>query len=289
MIEFLRDKSRTIFALLAFVTILPFVCRLIPTNKSIVVKHDELYSPDLYNVNSMDKAVTYIDSTYNSRHLPVFDTAQYVFTVSEFTKDRFYHGVSYYSFSENWIAWLSGKVLWSHLSAIVEPNDILKHSEGLCSQQTIVFMELLKYKNINTRSIGLGYKEGPGHFLCEVHYNNSWRLHDVTMEPQWKKVANIHRSIEYYLTHKDSLYLVYENRLNKTIFDKITEKVVYGNVNTFPANNMRLFHKGTLALTYILPLFFVVMFIVTSSRKEKSEIRITDIESKKSVQEPVNI
>jgi hypothetical protein len=160
-------------------------------------------------------------------------------------------------------------MLWSHLSAIVIPDDILKHSEGLCSQQTIVFMELLKRKGINVRSVGLGYKEGPGHFLCEVHYLSSWRLHDVTVEPQWKNTAGHHESMAYYLNHKDSLYTVYKSRMQKNIFDKITEKAIYGKVNEFPAKNMLIFQKTTFALTYMLPLFCLFMSIRLYSIKRK--------------------
>lgn len=261
MIKILLDKCRIIFVLLFFVSILPFIGRLSHKLNDKELKKDELFKPSLYYVNSLNKAVNYIDSSYTSIYSTNFDTSLYVQAVSSFAKDRFYHGVSNYSLAENWIAYLSGKLLWSHMSAIVDPDDILKHPEGLCSQQTIVFMELLKLKKINVRSIGLGYKEGPGHFLCEVYYNGSWRLHDVTMEPQWRKVANKHQSMEYYLSHKDSLYIVYESRLKKPIIDKITEKVSYGCVNDFPAKNMLIFHKLTLLLTYMLPFFFIFMFV----------------------------
>ena len=100
-------------------------------------------------MNSLEKIITYNDSIYLTKKIKTFDTAAYVKIVSETIKQRFYFGLLHYRFAENWIAALSGKLLWSHLSAVVNPNDILKHSEGLCSQQTIVFMELLKRKKIN--------------------------------------------------------------------------------------------------------------------------------------------
>jgi hypothetical protein len=190
-----------------------------------------------------------------------FDTAQYVQIASKFTKERFYHGLSHYSISDNWIACLSGKFLWIHLSAIVNPNDILKHPEGLCSQQTIVFMELLKKKGINVRSIGLGYIEGPGHFLSEAYYNGSWHLHDVTMEPSWENVVHHHRSMSYYQSNKDSLYLAYESIYDKQLFNKLLEKVVISRTNEFPAKKMLFFHQITLFFTYLLPFFFLFMVI----------------------------
>jgi hypothetical protein len=254
--------------LLFFVSILPFFGRLSGEQQQVSVKN-ELFTPGLVRLNSVDKMLGYCDSIYLSKHIAGFDTAEYVHTLSRAVREKFYHGLSQYTISENWIAYLSGKVLWSHLSAIVIPDDILKHSEGLCSQQTIVFMELLKRKHINVRSVGLGYKEGPGHFLCEVHYLGSWRLHDVTVEPQWKNLSGHHESMAYYLNHKDSLYTVYKSRMQKDIFDKITEKATYGKVNEFPAKNMQIFQRTTAVLTYLFPLFCLLISLRLYSKKRK--------------------
>ncbi|MGZ4044803.1 MAG: transglutaminase domain-containing protein [Bacteroidia bacterium] len=195
--------------------------------------------------------------------------------VSETVKERFCFGLSNYSLSENWIAYISGKIFWSHLSAIVDPEDILKHRRGLCSQQTIVFLELLDRKKIKARSVGLGFKEGPGHFLSEVLYDGEWHLFDVTKEPQWSKLNGTHRSMDYYLLHKDSLFLAYDQRINKEVFDKITQKVEYGKADAFPAMKMLLFHKTCKILIYFFPIAFFLLFINSlpvykRSRKEKA-------------------
>ncbi len=161
------------------------------------------------------------------------------------------------------------------MSAIVAPNDILKYPYGLCSQQTIVFMELLKRKGIKSRSVGLGYDEGPGHFLSEVYYEGSWHLYDISAEPVWKKIHNHHKSMEYYLNNKDSLYIVYESRMPKPLFDKITEKVVYGKVNDFPAKKMLLFHRFTYVLILFLPVFLLSLFFFYYMRERKNNNGIT--------------
>src|SRR5688572_7547828 len=46
--------------------------------------------------------------------------------IATILRKRFYHGFSHYSFGENALAYFSGYV-WDHLSAIVIPDDILKH------------------------------------------------------------------------------------------------------------------------------------------------------------------
>lgn len=274
MTKFFKEKGYIVFLLLFFISILPFFGRLFPQERQMVVQN-ELFTPGLERLNSVDKMVDYADSVY-TKDASAFDTAAYVHIVSRAVREKFYHGLSQYTISENWIAYLSGKLLWSHLSAIVIPDDILKHSDGLCSQQTIVFMEVLKRKHINVRSVGLGYKEGPGHFLCEAHYLGSWRLHDVTVEPQWKNVVGHHESMAYYLDHKDSLYTVYKNRMQKDIFDKITEKATYGKVNEFPAQNMLIFQKTTKFLTYLFPLFCLLMsFRLYKTRSKKQSVPVS--------------
>lgn len=216
---------------------------------------------ELSSIQDVSSALQFIDQQYKSSTNIGLDTLAYVQIASDFTKNRFYHGLSHYSFSDNWIACLSGKLFWSHLSAIVSPDDILKHNEGLCSQQTIVFMEILRRKNILTRHVGLGYKEGPGHFLAEVFYAGGWHMYDVNLEPNWKRITNHHKSIEYYRSNQDSLYKVYEGIIDKSVFNKIMKNVKYGNANEFPAKKMLLFHNLTQVLCYAFPVIFLVVFL----------------------------
>lgn len=220
----------------------------------------ELFLPQLKRLNSIDKVINYTDSVYRELNLTSFDTSKYVRIVSGTVKRRFYHGISNYSLSENWILHLLGKICWSHVSAIVNPEDILKYPEGLCSQQNIVFMEVLKRKGITTRSVGLGTKEGPGHFLSEVLYESKWHLYDVDVEPNWMATSFNHESLEVLLGNKQELYKIYEGRITKDVIDKIITKVHYGVSNEFPAKHMLLFHQITKLVTYLLPIFFLLIF-----------------------------
>jgi hypothetical protein len=265
--SFLKDNATPLFLLLFILTLSPLVMKLFVTNHENQ-QRKEMYNPELSHLNSVSKVLDYCDSIYSLNDKGTeLDTAKYVFTVSRIIKERFYHASLDYSFSENWIAKLSGQIFWSHLSSIVMPEDILKHKRGLCSQQTIVFMELLRAKHINVRSVGLGRKEGPGHFLCEAHYNNSWHLHDVSEEPEWDKIVNHHQSMGYYVHHKDSLYKVYEAKMSKDVFYTILRTIDYGKVNEMPAAHMRLFHNVTRATTYILPIIFLGLFLYAYRRK----------------------
>ncbi len=214
---------------------------------------NEYFDPRLTHINSVNKLIVYSDSLYRLNSPDGFDTSAYVNTLSDLIKWRFRKGLATYNFQNNWIAFTMGKYLWAHFSAIVKPDDILQYNEGLCSQQTMVFMEALKRKGIDYRSVGLGFDEGPGHFLCEVRYEGAWHLYDVTLEPQWQNVALQNRSIDYYKTNVNDLYLAYESRISKDVIDKLMQRIVYGDVNKFPAANMLLIHKITFLLIWILP------------------------------------
>jgi hypothetical protein len=276
----IKNNTARILLFLFLLSLFPFALRLFQKPENDIATN-EMFNKGLSRLNTSEKMLAYVDSSYASAYGSKQDTATYVLMLSKLVKERFVHGTLNYSFSDNWIAWVCGKLFWSHFSSMVLTEDILKHTRGLCSQQTMVFMNLLKKKGINARSVGLGYKEGPGHFLCEVSYNGAWHLHDVTVEPAWSKIKNHHFDLDYYLGNLDSLYLAYESRLPRSIFYKIMEKHEYGAVNQIPAGHMRLFQYVTETLTYIFPVVFLLLFLYyykKQSAVKKAESKTEDQE-----------
>lgn len=241
------------------------------------INSNDVFNQELRALNSTEKLNSAIEKSYSKHFSNQFDTASYTLFCSEMIKNRFSHGPLDYSFSENWIAKLSGLLLWSHLSSIIIPDDILKHSYGLCSQQTIVFMNLLRQRNINVRSVGLGVKEGPGHFLCEVRYNNDWHLYDVSVEPNWSNIKEKHFSLAYYLERKEDFFNVYQGKLSKDIFEKIIKTVKYGEINAQPGSRMILFHKLTKSIVYLLPLCLSFLLFALLKKRKKSLVLKTEI------------
>lgn len=154
-----------------------------------VYDNKESYDPSLSRLNTMEKLRLYCDSlsrdTYglatsgNER----IGEARYAATVSEVIRNKFYHGYSHYGFSNNFFALLGERVFNKELSAIVLPEDIVKYPYAACSQQAIVAMELLRYKNITTRAVGFDGKEYGGHFCFEAFYENGWHFFDTDVEP----------------------------------------------------------------------------------------------------------
>ncbi|MDX2172640.1 MAG: hypothetical protein SFY56_05925 [Bacteroidota bacterium] len=233
----------------------------IKNSNDAFIKKNELFFPEFKRLNCINNTVIYTDSIYSTLKIEGLDTAVYAGILSEVLKKRFYHGIANYSLSENWIAYLMAKLSWSHFSVIVDANDILKHSEGLCSQQNIVFIAALNKKGIVNRTVGLGNKEGPGHFLIEINYNSCWHLYDIDLEPNWSKIDSKHESMSYLLSNKEELYKIYSDRINRKLLDKIIVKVSYGLPNKLPAKKMLLFHKITKIFTYVLPFIFLLLFV----------------------------
>lgn len=257
-------KTRLLFySVLLLISITPIVFSTVSNLKN-TYGNKELFNIELSRFKSIEDITAHIDGIYSATHsLPEIDTLSYIKATSDIVKKRFYHGLSEYSLKDNWITYIGGKFFWKHLTAIVDPDDILDYNEGLCSQQTIVFLEILKRKGIKARWVGLGYKEGPGHFLAEVYYQGKWHAYDVDMEPKWEKITNHHESIAYYQHYQDSLFLAYEGIISRALFNKIIEKVQYGEVNEFPAKNMLLFHRVTKIMTYFLPIFLGILILWT--------------------------
>jgi hypothetical protein len=261
-------NTRSIILLLLFVASLtPIFLGLFESKEIIKVPPNESYEPQLSRLDNIPKLTNYIDSVVDQKKIAKTDTLQFVLTATEVVKQRFHYGFSNYTFATNWPAYVGGKLIWSHLSAVVDPDDILKHSEGLCSQQTIVFLDILRQKGIPFRSVGLGPKEGPGHFLCEVHYDGDWHVYDITMEPNWQAVANAHKSMMFYKNNKDTLFTVYKDKIPSEILDKMLVEVNYGKTNSMPARNMLLFHKTCKGLVYLVP--FLPLWFVLRIRKRK--------------------
>ncbi|MDZ4664118.1 MAG: hypothetical protein SGJ15_04520 [Bacteroidota bacterium] len=262
-----RNKKEIVFFLLFVIASLPFILKL-PSNDRVILKDHELFDKKLNAIRCVDDLVNYSDNLTNSSK---FDTIQFVESLSRITKLRFKHGLANYSLSDNWIASFAGKLFWDHFAAIVDADDILKHKEGLCSQQTIVFLQALKQKGIQARSVGLGKKEGPGHFIAEVKYMGNWHTYDVSLEPDWSKVNVPHQSMDYYRANRDSLFKVYKSHMPIELFNALMKTVDYGEIGKFPAKRMKLFHRTTYFIIIILPYLFLILFVNALYKRQRSK------------------
>jgi hypothetical protein len=230
--------------------------------------HVEEFDPSLQRLNTVDKLTAFCDSLYEERTY-ANSKNNFAETYSDITssvvRKRFYHGYSLYGFSNNFMAMLLSEVSMEGLSAIVIPNDILKYPYAACSQQSIVFMEILKQKGFLTRKVGFSGKNN-GHFCFEVHYNYAWHFYDPDMEPDMAVLNAYNRpSIEFLARHPDILRKAYHQYPSEKVLD-IFPNYSYGRVNTFSAPRAIIFQQLTKFFSYTIWLFFLIAFILVRKK-----------------------
>ncbi|MBL7731244.1 MAG: hypothetical protein JNM88_08710 [Chitinophagaceae bacterium] len=224
----------------------------------------EEYDPSLQRINSSTSLITYCDSLYNSSFSDNKGGAferHYADIVSSVIRKRFYHGYSHYSVSDNYLSVLFSRATLDGYSAIVIPEDILKHPNAACSQQSIVMMDVLKRKGLQTRKVGFSGKTA-GHFCFEVYYDGGWHFYDTNMEPD-VALLNAHNrpDIATLVNDKELLLKAYSRYPKEKVLD-VFSAYSYGTPNAFSAPRGLIFQKAAKFLSYTLWIFFLTAFII---------------------------
>lgn len=222
----------------------------------------EIYDPELYlQMQSVDDVLGYINANFKGKT----NSNEFINYIALTISRRFYHGYSYYSANDNWIASLTGKLFWNDLAAIVVPDDILKHPNAACSQQAIVLMACARKFGLDYRTVGFNH-----HFALEIKANGKWHYVDPNIEiiPPKGSVEELMKSGEF--------FSLYEKKMNKAAMDKILGGIRYGNVNAYPAVKTSFFQKltGFLSTYFIFFIFFAEVFIFISYYKRETEFFI---------------
>ncbi len=224
----------------------------------------EEFDPSLQTLNTVGKLVAFCDGLYTekaSTNSSIQMDEIYPDIVSSVIRKRFYHGYSMYGLSNNYMATMVSGVTMEGLNAIVVPNDILKYPYAACSQQSIIFMEILKQKGFPTRKVGFQGKTY-GHFCFEVYYNGGWHFYDPDMEPSVAVLnAYNHPSIAFLAQNPEILLKAYHQYPREKTLD-IFMNYSYGAVNTFAAPKAMIFQKATKIFSYTIWLFFLLAFIL---------------------------
>jgi len=226
----------------------------------------EDFNPQLANrIKSLAKLENYIDSVIELRSKTTqVNTELNVDVINSTVRMRFFHGYSHYSLRENWLAALSGKLIWYDLSAIVIADDILQYPMAACSQQAIVLMELFKRKKIPFRKIAFDH-----HFAVEAYINKQWIYLDPNLEPEFQ---GTHRSFKY-LKEGNRLKEIYKNILPSAEIPNLLGNPRYGRLNEYPAPKARILHHMLSTLSHFLWMFPLFLFGVNLwHRKKRSEL-----------------
>jgi hypothetical protein len=203
---------------------------------------------------SIDDLLQYTDSVAKVKKADISQLA-YANVLADIVRNGFYHGYSYYSLNENWVAVICGSLIWSHLSSIVLPDDILKYPNAACSQQSIVMMECFKRKGISFRKVGYEH-----HYALEGFINGKWYYFDPDLEPTFDEVK---RSSVDSIFKKQEEYIIYKDRLDSAKLQWGLANKTIGPANAASAPNASLFHHVTKALSktlWLLPLVLIYYF-----------------------------
>lgn len=226
----------------------------------------ELFDPSLSRLRSIPDFVSYCDSVYGHIYINSSDTERYATIVSQILRERFYHGYSYYELGQNSFGYLFAPLIKKDLSAIVIPNDILKHPMAACSQQSIVGMEVFKKKGIEVRKIGFFADGYGGHFCFEAFFGGKWHFFDPDLEPQLSLMVSNHFPSVFELVKNDSLLHQMYFKQDKDYIEKLFLSYSYGPVNKFPAANARIYQYMTKFLSYTSWLLLVLLYLFVQKK-----------------------
>lgn len=220
---------------------------------------NEVFDPQLFRIQNIATSIRYCDSIYGNSQVKETDTANYVNLVSQFIKNRFYHGYSNFSFGYNTIGWALAPILHKDLTATVIPDDILKFPNGACSQQSIVFFELLRKKGFTTRKVGLFDSTNlSGHFASEVYWKGNWHYYDVNKEPDASILENFGRpSLDMILQTPGLIDSVYRGKTDINV-QELFKHPVYGKPNQSEAPNATLYQQVTKIISLSLPIWVLI-------------------------------
>lgn len=211
----------------------------------------EEYNPLYFSkFQSIQSIINYADSGVGRHNR---NSVDYYNSIAKIIRKRFYHAYSSYQFSDNPLAYLSGRFIWDHLSAIVDPDDIMKHPMAACSQQSIVLAEIFKRNKIKYRKVSFEH-----HFALEGFINNGWHYFDVDMEPQLDQ----RESLESLIAANKLIHAYAYSGLDTSYLHQILGKSKTGTVNESLAPNASLFHKtcSFMVSKWFLFFAFIVAF-----------------------------
>ena len=219
----------------------------------------EIFDPSLSRINSVQKLMNYSDSISQKKYAP--NSLQYAMVVSDVLEQRFYHGFSVYSLQKDWIAAVTQYLFGHYVANPVNPEDILKYPYAGCSQQAIVFVEVMKRNKVPYRSLGF-----PHHYTTELQFDNSWYYFDTDMEPD---MSISDRNLVYWKHDADSLKKFYhKNHAAAQYGFGNSQKATVGKIDASPAPNAFLFQKTTKYLSKLLWIFPLIILVYP--RKTKS-------------------
>ncbi|MBC7884744.1 MAG: hypothetical protein H7X99_04680, partial [Saprospiraceae bacterium] len=203
----------------------------VPADNDEPIELKEAYETLLFHkLQSVQNLIDFVDRTYKGNK----NSIEFVNYIGKVISRRFHHGYSHYSSDDNWIASMAGNIFWKNLSAIVIPDDIMKHPVAACSQQCIIMMACATHFGFDVRKVTFDH-----HFTTEVKVRNKWHYLDPNLE-----VIPLNSSLQELLDSNTFLKL-YENKLGVAGAKYVLAHPKFGATNEQVARKARYFHEIT--------------------------------------------
>ena len=245
--------SKPLLVVLSLLLLVPFI---VHRDIHPVPAYDgmERFDPSLHRLNSVSKLERYTDSLAREKGIQQ-GSFSYVELLEAVIENRFYHGFSHYTVSENWMAAIAGRLIKEDYACKVNPESILQHPNAACSQQALVMMAVLRNRGIDYRSLGF-----PHHYAMEVKIGGEWFYFDANMEPG---ITAADRKLSHWHHHNDSLkrYFNPDNHHQLDYQFGSGQTAIPGLINEIPARNASLFHAVTTRLSglaWVLPILMLL-------------------------------
>ena len=177
-----RIRLGSVLLLVAFLAVL--IERLPSAHEPDAIHPHEQWKANLAGIQTVDAAMPVV-RTYIEAQTGAHDE-RIAKGIDQFVKDRFISGFSYIKPREDWLLTLFGAAFGSGYTVPVDPDDILKHRQAMCSQQSIVFMELLRRYHVRFGAVLFHWPDPMpgerGHFAVAAQIDGVWRYFDSDLE-----------------------------------------------------------------------------------------------------------
>lgn len=144
----------------------------------------EQWRPELSTVQSISEALPIV-AVYISKQVGTHDE-RVVRGIDAFVRDRFVHGFSYIAARDNWLLKSTFGMISDTYRSPVDADDILRHRRAICSQQSIIFMELLRRYGLSYGAVLFAWPDPDptyhGHFAVAARVDGHWRYYDSDLE-----------------------------------------------------------------------------------------------------------
>ena len=126
---------------------------------------NEEYSPEIAKISSMKEFKNLIRTEVEKRNLSGIEIP---ILVDNYVRKKFYNKASYLEWYKNWfLSFLNFLLPQYFFNSLMQPKDIIQKDYGMCSQQSIVFQNVIKDYGFDYGSLRF-YIPGFPHFTSAV-------------------------------------------------------------------------------------------------------------------------